>query len=209
MAPDNMQVAAGAKADGDRLIRRRRAQPAAGLQRQLAETVRQPQRLAPVGPALNAVRLTGKILHPVQTLLKTADGKFPQPQTGAGIFPRQRHLVPEALRHLAGGHRRLLPGEPATQQRRSARRTHRRQRRDSQRAIFGHQRRQLRRQHLVQQLFLLGAQAGAAGDGLAKVRPTLAQQRDHPQAQKVAVIGIVLITLIFNPRQLMGERPLA
>ena len=40
-------------------------------------------------------------------------------------------------------------------------------------------------------------------------RPALAQQRDHPQAQKVAVIGIVLITLIFNPRQLMGERPLA
>ena len=209
MTPDDMQIAAGAKADGDRLIRRGRAQPAARLQHQLAETVRQPQRLAPVGPVLDAIRLPGYISHPVQALLKTTDGKFPQPQAGAGIFPRQRHLVPEALRHLAGRHRRPLPGEPATQQRRAAGRTHRRQWRDSQRPVFGRQRRELRRQYLVQQLLLLGAQAGAAGDGLAKVRPALAQQRDHPQAQKVAVIGIVLITLIFNPRQLMGERPLA
>lgn len=115
MASGDIQVATGTKADSDRFIRRRRAQPIAGLQHQLAGTVRQPRRLAPVGLMLNTFRLTGKILHPVQTLLKTADGKTPQPQTRTGIFLRQRHLMPEVPWHPLGWHRRLLPGELATQ----------------------------------------------------------------------------------------------
>ena len=62
---------------------------------------------------------------------------------------------------------------------------------------------QLLCQQLIQQLLLLGTQAGTTRRRSGKMRPALIQQWQYLQAQKIAIEARVLVTVVFNPTELM------